>query len=62
MRLKTEQMYDLKLISPTKRQHSQKKKLSALANGQKLKPITQADCKPTVAPESDKRTGHETTI
>ncbi len=39
MRLKTEQMYDLKLISPTKAAALQKKKLSARANGQKLKPL-----------------------
>ncbi|HAV6206242.1 TPA: DUF2800 domain-containing protein [Acinetobacter baumannii] len=56
MRLKTEQMYDLKLISPTKAEALQKEEVIGPRQWAKVQAlITQADGKPTVAPESDKR-------
>ncbi|WP_044100829.1 DUF2800 domain-containing protein [Acinetobacter pittii] len=56
MRLKTEQMYDLKLISPTKAAALQKEEVIGPRQWTKIEAlITQADGKPTVAPESDKR-------
>ncbi|HHX4961660.1 TPA: DUF2800 domain-containing protein [Acinetobacter baumannii] len=56
MRLKTEQMYDLKLISPTKAEALKKDEAIGPRQWTKIEAlITQADGKPTVAPESDKR-------
>ena len=56
MRLKTEQMYDLKLISPTTASKLQKENIIGPRQWSKVEAlITQNDGKPTVAPESDKR-------
>ncbi len=56
MRLKTEQMYDLKLISPTTASKLQKENVIGPRQWSKVEAlITQNDGKPTVAPESDKR-------
>lgn len=58
MRLKIEEMYDLKLISPTSAEELSKgdKPLIGPRQWTKVKAlITQADGKPSVAPESDKR-------
>lgn len=58
MRLKVEEMYDLKLISPTSAEKltEGEKPLIGPRQWTKVKAlITQADGKPSVAPESDKR-------
>lgn len=56
MRLKVEQMYDLKLISPTTAEKLAKAGDLGPRQWDKLQAlITQADGKPSVAPESDKR-------
>lgn len=56
MRLKTEQMYDLKLISPTTAEKLAKAKTIGPRQWPKLQElITQPDGKPSVAPETDKR-------
>lgn len=56
MRLKTEQMYDLKLISPTTAAKLQKESIIGPRQWSKVEAlITQNDGKPTVAAESDKR-------
>lgn len=56
MRLKTEQMYDLKLISPTTAEKLQKAEVIGPRQWSKVEAlITRPDGKPTVAPESDKR-------
>lgn len=56
MRLKTEQMYDLKLISPTTAETLHKAGDIGPRQWPKLKDlITQSDGKPSVAPDSDKR-------
>lgn len=53
MRLKTEEMYDMKLISPTKAEKLLKDQPKRWSRLQEL--ITQSEGKPSVAPESDKR-------
>ena len=56
MRLKVEQMYDLKLISPTTAEKLAKAGAIGPRQWPKLQDmITQADGKPSVAPASDKR-------
>lgn len=56
MRLKLEQMYDLKLISPTTAEKLHKAGAIGPRQWPKLQDfITQSDGKPSVAPESDKR-------
>ncbi|MEX5367421.1 DUF2800 domain-containing protein [Acinetobacter haemolyticus] len=56
MRLKTEEMYDLKLISPTTAEKLKKAEVIGPRQWTKVEAlITRADGKPTVAPESDKR-------
>lgn len=56
MRLKTEQMYDLKLISPTTAEKLQKSEVIGPRQWTKVENmITRADGKPTVVPETDKR-------
>ena len=56
MRLKVEQMYDLKLISPTTAEKLQKADAIGPRQWSKVEAlITRSDGKPTVAPESDKR-------
>ena len=56
MRLKLEQMYDLKLISPTTAEKLHKAGDIGPRQWPRLQQlITQADGKPSVAPESDKR-------
>lgn len=56
MRLKTEEMYDLKLISPTSAEKLKKAEVIGPRQWTKVEAlITRADGKPTVAPESDKR-------
>lgn len=56
MRLKTEQMYDLKVISPTTAAKLQKENVIGPRQWSKVEAlITQNDGKPTVAAESDKR-------
>lgn len=56
MRLKTEQMYDLKLISPTSAEKLHEAGIIGPRQWPKLQAlITQAAGKPSVAPESDKR-------
>lgn len=56
MRLKVEQMYDLKLISPTAAEKLQKADAIGPRQWTKVENlITRSDGKPTVAPESDKR-------
>lgn len=56
MRLKTEQMYDLKVISPTTAAKLQKENIIGPRQWSKVEAlITQNDGKPTVAAESDKR-------
>lgn len=56
MRLKTEQMYDLKVISPTTAAKLQKENVIGPRQWSKVESlITQNDGKPTVAAESDKR-------
>ncbi|NYT44582.1 DUF2800 domain-containing protein [Alcaligenaceae bacterium] len=56
MRLKVEQMYDLKLISPTSAEKLAKAKTIGPRQWPKLQGlITQPDGSPSVAPESDKR-------
>lgn len=56
MRLKVEEMYDLKLISPTTADKLSKTRRIGPRQWAKLKDIiTQPDGKPSVAPESDKR-------
>lgn len=56
MRLKLEQMYDLKLISPTTAEKLHKAGAIGPRQWPKLQSIiTQAEGKPSVAPESDKR-------
>lgn len=56
MRLKTEQMYDLKLISPTVAEKLQKAEVIGPRQWSKVENlITRADGKPTVVPETDKR-------
>lgn len=56
MRLKVEQMYDLKLISPTTAEKLAKSGTIGPRQWPKLQEmITQADGKPSVAPASDKR-------
>lgn len=56
MRLKTEQMYDLKLISPTVAEKLQKAEVIGPRQWSKVENlITRADGKPTVVPEIDKR-------
>ncbi|MCH7391626.1 DUF2800 domain-containing protein [Acinetobacter dispersus] len=56
MRLKTEEMYDLKLISPTTAEKLKKAEVIGPRQWTKVEAlITRADGKPTVAPISDKR-------
>lgn len=56
MRLKTDQMYDLKLISPTTAEKLKKENVIGVRQWTKVESlITRADGKPTVVPESDKR-------
>ncbi|ENX58328.1 MULTISPECIES: DUF2800 domain-containing protein [Acinetobacter] len=56
MRLKTEEMYDLKLISPTTAEKLKKAEVIGPRQWTKVEAlITRADGKPTVAPENDKR-------
>lgn len=56
MRLKTEEMYDFKLISPTTAEKLAKDKRIGPRQWPRLEAlIIQADGKPSVAPESDKR-------
>jgi len=56
MRLKVEQMYDLKLISPTTAEKLHKSGAIGPRQWPKLQAfITQSEGKPSVAPESDKR-------
>lgn len=58
MRLKVEEMYDLKLISPTSAEKLTEGEKPLIGPRQWIKVkalITQADGKPSVAPESDKR-------
>lgn len=58
MRLKVEEMYDLKLISPTSAEKLTEGEKPLIGPRQWVKVkalITQADGKPSVAPESDKR-------
>jgi len=56
MRLKTDQMYDLKLISPTTAEKLKKENVIGVRQWTKVENlITRADGKPTVVPESDKR-------
>lgn len=56
MRLKTEQMYDLKLISPTTAEKLMESDVIGPRQWSKVKNlITQSDGKPTVVPTSDKR-------
>lgn len=56
MRLKTEEMYDLKLISPTTAEKLKKENVIGPRQWSKVESlITRADGKPTVVPESDKR-------
>lgn len=56
MRLKTDQMYDLKLISPTTAEKLKKENVIGVRQWSKVETlITRADGKPTVVPESDKR-------
>ena len=56
MRLKTEEMYDLKLISPTTAEKLKKAEVIGPRQWTKVEAlITRADCKATVAPISDKR-------
>ena len=56
MRLKTEQMYDLKFISPTTAEKLQKAEVIGPRQWSKVEAlITRAEGKPTVAPVSDKR-------
>ena len=55
-RLKVEQMYDLKLVSPTTAEKLHKAEAIGPRQWAKVQAlITQADGKPSVAPESDKR-------
>lgn len=55
MRLKTEQMYDLKLISPTTAEKLQKAEVIGPRQWSRVEAlITQPDGKPTIAPVSDK--------
>ncbi len=62
MRLKTEEMYDLKLISPTTAEKLHKAGTIGPRQWPKLQTlITQAAGKPSVAPESDKRPALSTT-
>ncbi|MHA3050221.1 DUF2800 domain-containing protein [Acinetobacter sp. ANC 4639] len=61
MRLKTEQMYDLKLISPTTAEKLQKAEVIGPRQWSKVEAlITRAEGKPTVAPDSDKRPALDT--
>lgn len=56
MRLKIDQMYDLKLISPTTAEKLKKENVLGIRQWSKVESlITRADGKPTVVPESDKR-------
>ncbi len=56
MRLKTDQMYDLKLISPTTAEKLKNENVIGVRQWTKVENlITRADGKPTVVPESDKR-------
>ena len=56
MRLKTEQMYDLSIISPTTAEKLHKAGTIGVKQWPKLQTlITKADGKPSVAPASDKR-------
>lgn len=56
MRMKTEEMYDLKIISPTTAEKLHKAGKIGPRQWPKVQElITQADGKPSVAPESDKR-------
>lgn len=56
MRLKTDQMYDLKVISPTTAEKLKKENVIGVRQWSKVESlITRADGKPTVVPESDKR-------
>ncbi|WP_173911070.1 DUF2800 domain-containing protein [Acinetobacter sp. Marseille-Q1618] len=56
MRLKTDQMYDLRLISPTTAEKLKKENVIGVRQWTKVEAmITRADGKPTVVPESDKR-------
>jgi hypothetical protein len=56
MRLKTEEMYDLKLISPTAAEKLKKAETIGPRQWTKVEAlITRPDGKPTVAPISDKR-------
>ncbi len=56
MRLKTEQMYDLKLISPTTAEKLKKAETIGPRQWSKVESlIVRADGKPTVVPETDKR-------
>lgn len=56
MRLKVDEMYDLKLISPTTAEKLVTKKVLGPRQWAKLQPfITRADGSPSVAPESDPR-------
>ena len=56
MRLKVEEMYDLKLISPTNAEKLQKAAVIGPRQWTKVQDlIVRPDGKPTVAPESDKR-------
>lgn len=56
MRLKVEEMYDLKLISPTSAEKLAKAKVLGPRQWTKLQPlIGRSDPKPSVAPAADKR-------
>ncbi|RZG47021.1 DUF2800 domain-containing protein [Acinetobacter wuhouensis] len=56
MRLKTEEMYNLKVISPTTAEKLKKENVIGPRQWSKVESlITRADGKPTVVPESDKR-------
>ena len=56
MRLKTEEMYNLKIISPTTAEKLKKENVIGPRQWSKVESlITRADGKPTVVPESDKR-------
>lgn len=56
MRLKTEEMYDFSLISPTSAEKLHKSGVIGPRQWPKLQSlITQSEGKPSVAPESDKR-------
>lgn len=56
MRLKTDEMYDLKLISPATAEKLKKEKIIGPRQWKKVEAlISQPDGKPSVAPESDRR-------